>query len=174
MRALALALVLTLSAILPAQAAGPFRFDSIDGGQITLSDYRGHPVLVANTASLCAFTPQYDDLQALYDAYREAGLVVLAIPSDDFAQELDSEEEVADFCAVNFDLDMPMTTITHVRGDGAHPFYAWLAAEHGIVPRWNFNKVLLDAEGNVVASYGSTANPMGNRIRRDVEALLAR
>ena len=156
-----------------AAASGAFVFDSIDGGRIDLSDWRGQPVLVVNTASLCAFTPQYDALQALHERYGPDGLAVLAVPSDDFAQELGSAAEVAEFCEVNFDLTLPMTTITPVRGDGAHPFYAWLAEAHGIVPRWNFNKVLLDGEGRVVAAYGSGADPMGRRITAEIEALLA-
>ena len=155
-----------------AQGAGRFRFDSIDGGQYDMAAWRGRPVLVVNTASLCGYTGQYDDLQALHDAYGARGLVVLAVPSNDFSQELGSEEEVAEFCEVNFNLTLPMTTITSVRGRGAHPFYTWLRETEGFVPRWNFNKVLLDGEGRVVESYGSNANPMGRRIRNRIEALL--
>ncbi|MFP4326851.1 MAG: glutathione peroxidase [Paracoccaceae bacterium] len=156
-----------------AAAAGEFRFESIDGGEIRLSDYRGQPVLVANTASLCGFTPQYEGLQALYDRYRDRGLVVLAVPSNDFRQELASEEDVQEFCEITFGLDLPMTEITSVRGTQAHPFYAWLKREHGFAPAWNFNKVLLDGEGRPVATFGATARPMSRKITRQVEALLA-
>ena len=103
-------------------------FDSIDGGDLRVSDWRGQPVLLVNTASRCGFTYQYDGLQELYDRYRDRGLVVLAVPSNDFRQELSSEEEVKEFCEVNFGLDIPMTTITPVRGSQAHPLYASLAA----------------------------------------------
>lgn len=151
-----------------------FTFDSIDGNTYDMADWQGRPVLVVNTASLCGFTPQYDDLQALHETYGPRGLTVLAVPSNDFAQELSSEAEVADFCEVNFGLTLPMTTITRVRGRAAHPFYRWLAQEHGIVPGWNFHKVLLDGDGAVVGHYGSSANPMGRRIRREIEALLPR
>jgi len=95
-------------------------FGNIDGGEIRLSDWQGQPVLVVNTASRCGFTHQYDGLQALYDKYRDRGLVVLAVPSDDFRQELSSEAEVKEFCEVNFGLDIPMTTITPVKGSRAH------------------------------------------------------
>jgi glutathione peroxidase len=160
-----------------ASAAGvpdaAFVFDSIDGGQIGMDDWRGHPVLVANTASLCAFAPQYTDLQALYDTYRGQGLVVLAIPSDDFRQELGSEAEVKDYCAMTFGLDLPMTTITHVTGADAHPFYQWLAETNGFTPGWNFNKVLIGADGTVLGTWGSNPNPMGDAIRTAVEAALA-
>ena len=153
-------------------AADRFVFDSIDGGEIDLGAFAGRPVLVVNTASQCAFTPQYEGLQALYDRYRDAGLVVLAVPSDDFAQELDTEAEVKEFCEINFGLDLPMTEITHVRGSGAHPFYRWLAAEEGFAPRWNFNKVLIGPGGDVVATWGSTVGPTSARVTREIEALL--
>ena len=149
-------LIATLSALpflglaRTATAQGTFRFESIDGGSYDLADWRGRPVLVVNTASLCGYTPQYDELQALHEEYGPRGLVVLAVPSDDFRQELSSDEAVAEFCEVNFNLTLPMTTITSVRGSGAHPFYRWLRDTHGFEPGWNFNKVLLDGEGQLV------------------------
>ncbi len=158
---------------LPAQAAGPFTFGAIDGGTLSSADWAGRPVLVVNTASLCGFTKQYDDLQALHDSYAPEGLLVLAVPSDDFAQELGSEAEVKEFCAVNFDLTIPMTEITSVRGPGAHPFYRWLAEEHGFAPNWNFNKVLIGPEGEVVGTWGSMTKPTSRAITGPIEALLA-
>ena len=92
----------------PARATGAhdFGFADIDGGTIRLADWSGRPVLVVNTASRCGYTYQYDGLQALWETYRDRGLVVLGVPSDDFGgQELDSEREVKDFCAVNFAID---------------------------------------------------------------------
>lgn len=158
---------------LPAAAldlAAPF--GNIDGGEIRLSDWRGQPVLVVNTASRCGFTHQYDGLQALYDEYRDRGLVVLAVPSDDFRQELSSEAEVKEFCEVNFGLDIPMTTITPVRGSQAHPFYASLAQEAGFAPSWNFNKVLIGPDGAVAGTWGSVARPTSKEITGRIEALL--
>ncbi len=157
----------------PAGAGEGFGFASIDGGRLDLAAWKGRPVLVANTASLCAFTPQYDELQALYDTYRDRGLVVLAVPSGDFRQELGSEAEVREFCELNYDLDLPMTEITHVRGPRAHPFYAWLRRAHGFEPAWNFNKVLLAPDGSLAATWGSMARPMSRPVRRKIEALLA-
>ncbi len=156
----------------PAVAAEPFSFASIDGGTLALADWRGRPVLVVNTASLCGFAGQYDGLQALYDRYRDDGLVVLAVPSDDFRQELATEAEVKEFCAVNFDLDLPMTGITPVRGASAHPFYRWLAEAHGFAPGWNFNKVLIGPGGELVATWGAATEPMSDTITAAVEALL--
>jgi glutathione peroxidase len=149
-------------------------FQSIDGGQFGFSDWAGQPVLVANTASLCGFSGQYADLQALYDRYRAEGLVVLAIPSDDFRQELGSDAAVRDYCEMVFGLDLPLTTITAIKGEAAHPFYRWLAETHGFVPRWNFNKVLIGADGTVLGTWGSSENPLGDEIVGAVERALGR
>lgn len=147
-------------------------FASIDGGELRLSDWAGQPVLVVNTASLCGFTPQYDGLQALWDTYRDQGLVVLAVPSDDFRQELDDAAEIKEFCEVNFGLTLPMTDITAVRGAQAHPVYQWFRAETGFAPRWNFNKVLIGRDGRVAGTWGSQTDPMSREIRAAVEAQL--
>ncbi|WP_227271192.1 glutathione peroxidase [Roseobacter weihaiensis] len=149
-----------------------YSFPSIDGGALEMSAWSGQPVLVVNTASQCGFTGQYAGLQALYDTYRDAGLVVLAIPSDDFNQELASAEEVKEFCEINYGIDMPMTDITHVRGSSAHPFYQDVKAETGFVPRWNFNKVLIGPEGEIVQTWGSSTKPMSDEITKAVEQLL--
>ena len=156
---------------LPALAAD-FVFEDIDGGQISLGDLRGKAVLVVNTASLCGFTSQYAGLQKLYDTYKDEGLEILAVPSGDFRQELKSEDMVKQFCEINYGLTIPMTTITHVKGLEAHPFYKWIREEYDFVPSWNFNKILLDQEGKMVASFGSTARPSGWRITRKINALL--
>jgi glutathione peroxidase len=153
-------------------AQSGFRFASIDGGQIDMAAYDGHPVLVVNTASLCGFSDQYDDLQALQDRYGPEGLVVIAVPSDDFRQELGSDAEVKKFCAVNFDLTLAMTAITPVTGDDAHPFYKWLRDEHGFTPVWNFNKVLIGRDGEVVDTWGSMTRPTSKAIRGKIEAQL--
>ncbi len=152
----------------PAQAAG-FSFASIDGGEIDLDAWRGTPVLVVNTASMCGFTRQYDDLQALQDRYGARGLKVLAVPSDDFKQELSDAGAVKEFCETNFNLTLPMTDITHVRGAQAHPFYKWMAAEHGFTPGWNFNKVLIGPQGEVLGTWGSTVKPTAGAITKAIE-----
>jgi len=156
----------------PGMALAGFSFTSIDGGTIDLDDFSGRPVLVVNTASLCAFTRQYDELQALQDRYNAGGLVVLAVPSDDFRQELADAEAVKAFCDVNFDLTLPMTDITTVRGRDAHPFYLWLRDSHGFAPDWNFNKVLIGPDGSLVATWGSVVRPTSGVITREIEALL--
>ena len=155
-----------------AGAGSGFRFNSIDGGTIDLDSFSGHPGLVVNTASLCGFSGQYADLQTLYDTYSARGLVVLAVPSNDFNQELADDAAVKDYCDANFDLTLPMTEITSVKGSAAHPFYAWLNKEHGFVPSWNFNKVLLGPEGDVVATWGSLTNPTSGAITSKIEPFL--
>lgn len=157
-----------------AYAAEPFSFAAIEGGAINFSEWAGRPILVVNTASRCGFTRQYDDLQALYDRYRDEGLVVLAIPSNDFRQELSSNEAVAEFCEVNFNLDLPMTDITTVSGANAHPFYKWVAQTDGFVPKWNFNKILIGPDGTVAGTWGSSTNPMAGAITKPIRAMLER
>jgi glutathione peroxidase len=164
---------LALAALLPRQprALAPFVFREIGGDTIDLAAFRGRPVLVVNTASRCGFTRQYDALQALYDRYRDRGLVVLGVPSNSFRQELSSAAAVRDFCEVNFGIDFPMTDIVEVRGPGAHPFFAW-AGEQGAAPRWNFHKILLDGEGRIAASFPAQVPPDAPAIIAAVERLL--
>lgn len=149
-------------------------FTNIDGGTHRLSDWQGKPVLVVNTASLCGFTHQYTELQNLHDAYSAEGLVVLAVPSDDFAQELSGDDQVREFCEVNYGLTLPMTGITKILGDKAHPFYKSLAVEKNFQPNWNFNKVLLDLNGNVVETFRATTPPMSRQITDPIEDLLSK
>jgi glutathione peroxidase len=161
-----------LAARAGATTAHDFAFENIDEtGRLRLADYAGRPVLVVNTASRCGFTYQYDALQALYDRYRDRGLVVLGVPSDDFNQELATEAEVKDFCAVNFSIDFPMTAITPVAGAGAHPFYRWAAEEAG-APGWNFHKYLVAPDGRLVAAFPTRTEPDAPEVTQAIEALL--
>lgn len=157
----------------PALALPPgLSFRAIEGGEIALDDYAGRPVLVVNTASLCAFTPQLEGLQALWERHREDGLVVLAVPSDDFRQELGSDAEVSEFCETGYGLTLPMAAITPVTGRDAHPFYAWLREEAGFEPRWNFDKVLIGPDGEVAGTWRSATRPDSPALVGAVEALL--
>lgn len=168
---MALMLVAAASAARAADAPG-FSFDGIEGGRIDLDQWRGQPVLVVNTASLCGFAQQFDALQTLQDRYAARGLVVLAVPSDDFKQELATGAEVKSYCAMNFGLTLPMTAISHVTGPEAHPFYAWMAESHGFTPGWNFNKVLLGRDGQPVATWGAPVDPLSAPIVTAIEAAL--
>ena len=148
-------------------------FPSIDGGLVETKQWLGRPYLVVNTASKCGFTRQYTALQTLYDQYRGAGFEVLAVPSDDFNQELDSNAKVKDFCEFNFNLDMPMTTVLSVKGSQAHPFFKAVKAQKDFVPRWNFSKVLIGTDGAVLGTWGPLTAPLSSKITQLVEAALA-
>ena len=125
-------LVLGTASMAYANTAYMFEFNSIDGGKISLSEYKGNVILVVNTASECGFTPQYTGLQALWDEFKEDGLVVLGIPSDDFGgQEPGTDRQIKNFCEVNFNIDFPMTEKTTIKGPDAHPFYHWVSDELG-------------------------------------------
>jgi len=147
-------------------------FANIDGGTLQLDDWAGQPVLVVNTASECGFTGQYDGLQKLYDEYKSRGLVVLAVPSGDFHQELASSAQVKEFCEVSFGLDLPMADITFVKGAQAHGFYKAVRDQAGFVPNWNFNKVLIDAQGEVVKTWRAGTKPQSRSITSAIEQLL--
>jgi glutathione peroxidase len=137
------------------------------------AEFRGRVVLIVNTASKCAYTPQYEGLEALYGQYRERGLVVAGFPSNDFGgQEPGSEKQVRDFCRLTYGVAFPMFAKTRVIGPAAEPLYQHLASVTGDVPRWNFHKYLLDREGRVVASFPSQVEPRDPRLIAAIEALL--
>lgn len=146
------------------QEAPTFSFPSIDGGEYDTADWRGRPVLVVNTASLCGFAGQLTDMQALHEAYSDQGLVVLAVPSDDFNQELNSGKEVSEYCQMEYGITLPMTDILPVAQGDVHPFYAWVKQQTGFAPKWNFNKVLLGPEGQILGSWRSFTKPGGPQI----------
>lgn len=175
-----LAFAAVLVAKTPAATATPpsahdIAFTSIDGDPLPLSAFAGKAVLVVNTASLCGFTYQYEGLQNVYDRYRERGLVVLGVPSNDFGgQEPGKEEEIKHFCEVNFNVDFPLTEKQTVKGDGAHPFFRHVAATlgEGSLPRWNFHKYLIDKDGSLVGAWPSKAEPGGPEITSAIERAL--
>jgi len=135
--------------------------------------YAGKVVMVVNTASKCAYTPQYDGLEALYRKYRERGLVILGFPSNDFgAQEPGSEKQIQTFCRLTYGVEFPMFEKTRVRQGGADPLYETLARISGEYPRWNFHKYLLDRNGNLVQSFSSSVKPESQQMISAIEALL--
>ena len=162
-------------AVAEPNTAHDFRFTGIDGDVLDLSRYAGRPLMIVNTASRCGFTYQYDGLQALYDRFRDRGFVLLAVPSDDFGgQELASDAEVKEFCAVNFNLDFPMASITKVRGRDSHPFYRWARQVLGTenAPGWNFHKYLVSPDGRLVQAFPTRVEPMAAAVTGAVEELL--
>ena len=158
-----------------AATAHDFSFTGIDGVDLRLADYKGRVVLLVNTASMCGFTGQYEGLQSLWLDYKDRGLIVLGVPSDDFGgQELDTAEQVKSFCTLNYNIDFPLADITVVKGPNAHPYYKWVADVHGAlaVPRWNFYKHLIGPDGKLVDWFASTTSPNSNRLRNAIETAL--
>jgi glutathione peroxidase len=147
-------------------------FPSIDGGNVNTAEWRGKPYLVVNTASRCGFTSQYSAMQKLYNKYNDRGFNLLAVPSDDFNQELSTDTEVKDFCELTYGLDIPMTTRLSIKGDNAHPFYKAVKSQDGFVPLWNFSKVLIGAEGKVLGTWGPLTGPLSPKITNEIEAAL--
>ena len=146
-----------------------FNFESINGKELRLQNYKNKLVLVVNTASMCGYTKQYDGLQKLYDSYKDKGLVVIGVPSNSFMQEFNSEDRVKDFCETKFNISFPMTKITDVTGDEKHPLYNWLKEEYNIKPRWNFHKVLISRKGKLIDSYSAITKPMGEKLLAKIE-----
>lgn len=152
-----------------------FNFTSIEEEPLPLAQYRGKPILVVNTASFCGYTPQYTGLQRLWDAYRERGLIVLGVPSNDFGeQEPGTGQQIRALCDT-FSVSFPLSRREAVIGRDAHPFYRWVAAELGedFLPRWNFHKYLVDRTGALTGSWPSQVEPMSAEIRQAVETALA-
>ena len=147
---------------------------SIDDKIINLNEYTNKAVLLVNVTSYCGFTKQYDDLQKLWDKYKDKGLIVLGVPSNSFNQEKDRNDEVKKFCEVNFGINFPMTSILEVKGDNAHEIYKWAKRNHGksAVPKWNFHKILIDKNGKIFDTYTSFTKPMSKKIINAVEKIL--
>ena len=151
-----------------------FSIESISGGDISLSDYKNKVVLLVNTASQCGFTPQYAGLQKIYDRYKDDGFVVLGVPSDDFNQELSSDDDVKKFCEIRYGVNFPLTSIQKIKGDGAHPLYKWISGNTSVIgqPRWNFHKYLISKEGQVLNWFSSMTSPTSDGLLKQVEQAL--
>ena len=147
---------------------------SIDGDIIDLSKYKNKVVLLVNVASYCGFTKQYGDLQNLWDNYKEKGLVVMGVPSKSFGQEKENENEVKNFCEVNFNITFPLTSIYDVKGEDAHEIYKWAKKNYGkkSIPKWNFYKILINKEGKIEDTFASFTKPMSKKIIKAIENIL--
>jgi glutathione peroxidase len=174
-----LTMLVLLTAGQAAMAACPpaldFELRTLNGEErVHLCDaYRGKVVLMVNTASKCAYTPQYEGLESLYDRYRGEGLAVLGFPSNDFGrQEPGSEKQIQEFCRLTYGVRFPMFEKTHAAQATASPLYETLGSLAGEFPRWNFHKYLLDREGRLVGSFPSAVAPDDPRLVRAIEDLL--
>lgn len=142
--------------------------------RVNLCDaYAGKLILVVNTASKCAFTPQYDGLEAMYDRYKERGFVILGFPSNDFAgQEPGTEKQISNFCRLTYGVRFPMFEKVHAAKPNASPFYRALAKEAGEYPSWNFHKYLIGPDGNIIGSFKSHIRPDSKSLVTAVESNL--
>ena len=151
-----------------------FNIESINGELIDFKEYKNKVVIVVNTASYCGFTNQYQELQELWDNYKSKGLIVLGVPSNSFNQEKKNNDQVKEFCEVNFNINFPLTTITEVKGDNAHDLFKWAKNNHGksAIPKWNFHKILINKEGKVEDTFTSFTKPMSKKIVSKIENIL--
>lgn len=157
-----------------AKSIHSFKVEALDGSTIDFSKFKGKKILVVNTASECGFTPQYADLEKLYEKYKNK-LVVVGFPANNFGgQEPGSNHEIAAFCQRNYGVQFPMAAKISVKGDDIAPIYKFLTdkKENGVKNTkilWNFTKILLDEKGNIIDSFVSTTNPMSESITKHLK-----
>jgi glutathione peroxidase len=153
-----------------------FSAKSLQGEDIAFDQYKGKVLLVVNTASKCVFTPQYKELQSLYDLYKEMGFTILGFPCDQFRnQELTTSQDIREFCQVNYGVTFPMFAKIDVNGERAHPLFDYLTkAKKGLfgskTVKWNFTKFLISVNGEVIDRYAPTTSPL--TIQKDIHKLL--
>jgi len=152
-----------------------FSFAALKGDPIRLADFAGRPLLVVNTASLCGYTPQYAGLQTLWTTYRDRGLMIVGVPSNDFGgQEPGGVSEIVETAQHQYGVSFPIAAKTVVRGPGAHPFYKWAAdARPRDVPRWNFHKYLIGRDGYIAEVFPESIDPADTRIQTAIARALA-
>ena len=151
-----------------------FSIDSISGEKIKFSDFKSNVVLLVNTASKCGFTPQYSGLQKIYDRYKDDGLVVLGVPTNDFNQELSKNKDVKDFCEIRYGVKFPISAIQNIKGESAHPVYKWIKESVSVIgqPRWNFHKYLIGKDGNIINWFSSMTSPTSEGLINQIETAL--
>lgn len=152
-----------------------FSAKKMNGQDVSMEEYKGSVILVVNTASKCGLTPQFKDLQVIYDDYKDKGFNILGFPCNQFAQQdAGSNDEINSFCSLNYGVTFNMFEKIDVNGENAHPLYDYLKKEakgmFGSAIKWNFTKFLIDRKGNVVKRYAPTVSPI--KIKADIEALL--
>lgn len=181
MKTLGLLIIFSMMTLATADRSADSVYDfsttSIDGEETSLNQYRGKVLLIVNTASECGFTPQYEGLQTLYEEYKDKGLVVLGFPANNFGgQEPGTDEEIKQFCKVNYDVTFPLFSKVSVKGDDQHPLFTYLTSASnpdftGKI-KWNFEKFLIDKEGKVTRRFRSDTTPESNQILKAIESTL--
>jgi glutathione peroxidase len=152
-----------------------FSFPALEGGDIRLAEYTGHPVLVVNTASQCGYTPQYAGLQQLWTEFHGRGLTIIGVPSNDFGgQEPGGAKEIAQTAQHDYAVTFPIAAKAVVVGVTAHPFYKWAAqARPADVPKWNFHKYLIGRDGYIADVFASAVEPTDTRVKTALARALA-
>ena len=156
------------------QSIYDFSFKNIDGDTIELSDYKNKVVLITNVASRCGFTNQYSGLQKLWENYQNNDLIVIGVPTNNFKQEPGSNKDIKDFCESNFGITFQLTEKVNVIGKNAHPFFIWAKSTFGIsaIPKWNFHKIIINKQGEVVKTFSSITKPSSIKFISFIEKIL--
>ena len=148
---------------------------NIDGKIINFSEYNDKVILLVNVASKCGFTKQYTNLQKLWETYKDEGLIVLGVPSNQFGgQEPGTNKEIKSFCEINFNITFPLTEKVDVKGEKAHAIYKWANKNYGksTIPKWNFHKILINKEGKIQDTFNSFITPLSDKITKQIELIL--
>ena len=145
-------------------SAYDFTFVDIDGKNFPLSQFKGKPLLIFNSASKCGFTSQYTGIQKIHENYKNKGLIVIGVPSDNFHQEPGSEEDIKKFCMVNFNISFDLTKKNNVVGSEIHPFFKWLDKNYDARPKWNFYKFVINKDGKLENHFSSQVSPSSKKL----------
>lgn len=162
-----------------AESIHQFKFKNLQGKEVDFANYKGKVLMIVNTASKCGFTPQYANLENLYEEYKDKGLEVLAFPSNQFGRQEPLEgEAIEEFCQVNYGVSFPVMEKSDVKGKDANPIYQFLSDKKrngavGISPKWNFQKYIVDKEGHVQDYYMSITKPDSSKVKRKIDKLLS-
>ncbi|MFL2889287.1 MAG: glutathione peroxidase [Pelagibacteraceae bacterium] len=148
-----------------------YKFESLNGPSINLSEYKDKIIVIVNVASRCGFTNQYNDLQKLWVNYEKKGLVVIGVPSNNFKQEPGTNEEIKQFCESNFNITFPISEKINVIGENAHPFFKWARENYGAsaIPKWNFHKIIVKKDGKIGETFGSLTKPYSKKFLNYIE-----
>jgi len=168
--------LLSIDSLCAATNVHSFSVPNIDGNAVDLSQYKGKVLLIVNTASQCGYTPQYKPLEALYEKYRDQGFEVLAFPANNFKQqEPGSNEDIKNFCLLNYKTTFPLFAKSSVKGSDISPLYQYLTKESPFKGEitWNFNKFLVGPDGEVIARFESAVDPLAPELVNQLEAALA-
>jgi len=149
-----------------------FSFKSIDGDNLPLAQFKGRPILLFNSASKCGFTSQYTGLQKIHEQYKDQGLIVIGVPSDNFNQEPGTEKEIKEFCMVNFNITFLLTKKNNVIGNNAHPLFQWIDENYEAKPKWNFYKFLINKEGKMENFFSSMVTPSSPELIKSIETVV--